>query len=269
MTQIALLAHRGVVELTGPDRVTFLNGLVSNDIAKAGPETAIWAALLTPQGRYLFDFFVFADETRLLLELTRQDIPALVEKLRRFKLRADVEIAESSENFQVYAIWQGTPPTAPLTAADPRLPVAGYRCLTPKNMTCSAIAQDYAAHRISLGLPDSAPDLEAGKTLLLEAGFDELHGIDWQKGCYMGQELTARTKYRGLVKRRLVPITVTEPNPPVGTPVLADGQEVGSLRSSAGLHALAMLQVSALKQPLFIGDQPVEVLRPDWMNQPA
>lgn len=266
MTQIALLPHRGILELSGPDRVTFLNGLVSNDVSKARAGEAVWAALLTPQGRYLNDFFVFSDNERLLLDIPRDDIPALSEKLRRFKLRAKVEIADQSERYQVYAIWQGVAPTLPLTAADPRLKAAGYRCLGTTPLACSASFEDYAAHRIALGLPDGPPDLEPGKTLLLEAGFDELNGIDWQKGCYMGQELTARTKYRGLVKRRLLPATLSQPGLEAGTSILANGQEVGTLRSSAGTQALVMLQLSALQETLSLSGGALSVHVPDWLK---
>lgn len=268
MTQIALLPHRGVISITGPDRVAFLNGLVSNDVSKATPGHAIWAALLSPQGRYLADFFVFSDGEQLLLDIAREAIPELVQKLRRFKLRAKIEVADASDTLQTYAIWQGTPPEAALTAADPRLLEAGYRCLSAQTMACTATWHDYAAHRLALGLPDGPPDLEPGKTLLLEAGFDELNGIDWQKGCYMGQELTARTKYRGLVKRRLLPVTLDQEHP-IGTPILANEQEVGTLRSSAGQRGLAMLSLSALTQPLSLAGTALQVHIPGWVKQPG
>lgn len=267
MTKIALLPRRGVVTLTGPDRVAFLNGLVSNDVEKAGPGQAVWAALLTPQGKYIVDFFVFSAENQLYLDLPLSVIPDLVKKLNRFRLRAKVEIADVSDGFKTYAIWQGTPSSAPLTAMDPRLPEAGYRSLSTQDLTCNATLHDYAAHRITLGLPDGPPDLEPEKTLLLEAGFDELNGIDWQKGCYMGQELTARTKYRGLVKRRLLPVTLSQPDLLSGAPVLANEQEVGNLRSVEGTSGLAMIQLSALAQPLTISGSDLSVQIPSWVRQ--
>ena len=144
-----------------------------------------------------------------------------------------MELADVSESFHVYAAWGGVPPFVPITAPDPRLPEAGFRSLSETTLTANATAADYAAHRIALGLPDGPPDLEVEKTLLLEAGFDELNGVAWDKGCYMGQELTARTKYRGLVERRLVPVAFAGEAPPPGTPVTADGVEVGTLGSGA------------------------------------
>ncbi|MDE1905649.1 MAG: folate-binding protein YgfZ [Rhodospirillales bacterium] len=269
MSNIAALPHRGVLELTGEDRVAFLNGLVSNDVARAVPGNAVWAAMLTPQGKYLVDFFILSDGERLLLDAPLAEIPALMQKLRRYKLRSAVEIKDASDRLKVFSTWDGVPPPVPLTAADPRLPQAGYRCLSEDDLPCNATAADYAAHRIALGLPDGAPDLEADKTLLLEAGFDELGGVDWEKGCYMGQELTARTKYRGLIKRRLLPVRLEKPGLAAGTPVMAEGVEIGTLRSSAGGMAMASLRLDALDKPLMADGAAVHPCPPGWMKLPG
>lgn len=268
MTKIAWLPARGVLGISGPDRVAFLNGLVSNDVAQAAPGQAVWAALLTAQGRYLADFFIFSDGERLLLETRRDAIPGLLAKLRRFKLRAAVELADLSDALQVAVSWDGAPPPIAITAPDPRLTGAGFRALSETPIAANADAAAYDAFRLGLGLPDGPPDLEPEKTLLLEAGFDELGGVSWDKGCYMGQELTARTKYRGLVKRRLVPVRLSEPALP-GTPVTAEGVEVGSLRSSAGALALATLRLDALDKPLQAGGAKVSPSVPPWMRLPA
>jgi folate-binding protein YgfZ len=262
----AHLPHRGVVAILGADRVAFLNGLVSNDVALAAPGRAVWAAMLSPQGRYLTDFFIFHDEDRLLLDAPREAIPDLIKRLSRYRLRSDVTLADVSETLHVYAAWHGLPAEIPLTAPDPRHRDAGTRSLSETILPADATAVSYNAHRITLGLPDGPPDLEPEKTLLLEAGFDELNGIDWQKGCYMGQELTARTKYRGLVKRRLTPVTLESSAPPPGTPILAEGAEVGTIRSSAGALALAMLRIDALAKPLIAGSSLVTLTKLDWMN---
>jgi hypothetical protein len=268
MTKLAHLPQRGVIAITGAGRVEFLNGLVSNEVGNAAPGQAVWAALLTPQGKYLSDFFIFATAAALLLDIPAADILLLLPKLRRFKLRAAVELAEASQ-YSVYAAWDGAPPDVPVRAPDPRLPEAGYRLLSETPLEePTASATDYAAHRIALGLPDGAPDLEAQKTLLLEAGFDELHGVAWDKGCYMGQELTARTKYRGLVKRRLVPVALSEAAEP-GTPVLVAGVEVGSLRSTAGKLGLAMLRVDALGKVLTAGEAVLTPQVPGWLRLPG
>jgi tRNA-modifying protein YgfZ len=267
MADFAYLPDRGVISVTGPDRVTFLNGLISNDAKRAIPGQAVWAALLTPQGRYLSDFFILAEEHRLFLDLPRDTLETVLTRLRRYKLRANAELDDVSGAFRVYAAWNGMPPPIPITAPDPRLPEAGYRCLTTEDLPTNATGQDYDAHRLALGLPNGPPDLEADKTLLLEAGFDELSGVSWDKGCYMGQELTARTKYRGLIKRRLVPVSLSAPAP-VGTPVTNGDTEVGTLRSSAGSLGLATLRLDALDKPLRAGSALVQPRIPAWMRLP-
>jgi folate-binding protein YgfZ len=265
MVQIALLA-RGVIAVSGPDRVSFLNGLVSNDIALAAPGRAVWAALLTAQGRYVTDFFVFAEDDRLLLDAPAAVVPDLLKKLSRYRLRAAVALDDVSEFCSVYAAWDGVPPEVPVTAPDPRLQGAGFRMISTEPLDANATADAYAAFRLALGLPDGPPDLEPDKTLLLEAGFDELNGVDWKKGCYMGQELTARTKYRGLVKRRLVPVELDGAVLLPGTPVLAEGAEVGTIRSAAGMLALASLRIDALHKPLIAGSSLVTPKIPAWMK---
>ena len=269
MTSLAYLPGRGVLAVTGPDRISFLNGLVSNEISAAAPGGAVWAALLSAQGRYLTDFFVFSADDSLLLDMPREAVAGTLTKLKRFRLRALVELADLSESYFVHASWGGMPPEIPVTAADPRLPAAGFRSLSPMALETNATDQDYMAHRLALGLPDGPPDLEIDKTLLLEAGFDELGGVAWDKGCYMGQELTARTKYRGLIKRRLVPVTLSDTAPPPGTPILADGAEVGTLRSASGFLGLATLRLDALKKPLICGNALVEPNIPAWLRIPA
>ena len=270
---IAVLPERGVVELMGEDAPgdaqAFLQGLVSNDVTEAAPGHALWAALLTPQGKWLADFFVSAEAGRLLLDCERAQAPELVRRLTRFRLRAKVALRDASADFAVLAGWGGA--AAPDGAApDPRLEAAGWRWLAPAGTTGDASAADYDLHRLALGLPDGSRDLEAEASILLEAGFDELHGVSWTKGCYMGQELTARTRYRGLVKRRLVPVGVTGPLPPRGTPILLAGAEVGEMRSGRDGLGLALLRLGALRAPALECGEAVLVPRPAaWMTLPA
>lgn len=244
---ITLLTGRGVVEVAGPDRVGFLQGLVSNDVAAAGPGRAVWAALLTPQGKWLADFFILAEAERLLLDAEAAQVPLLVQRLSRFRLRAKVTLRDASADFTVLAGWGGAvPPPGTLSAPDPRLPEAGWRALVAQQVAADATEADYDLHRLRLGLPDGSRDLEPEKSVLLEGGFDELGGVSWTKGCYMGQELTARTKYRGLLKRRIIPVRVEGGLPPAGTPVLRDGVEVGVMRSARDGHGLALLRLDAV-----------------------
>ncbi len=271
MTQLAHLPDRGVVAVSGGDRVGFLQGLVSNDVAAAAPGRAVWAALLTPQGKWLADFLIFAEAGRLLLDCERAQAPMLVQRLMRYRLRAAVELHDLSGALHVHAAWDGVPdpPAGTIAAPDPRLPEAGWRILADHALPANADAAAWDAHRIALGLPDGSRDLEAEKSVLLEAGFDELHGVSWSKGCYMGQELTARTKYRGLVKRRLVPVAISGEAPPSGTPIMQDGREVGALRSVAGRMALALLRPEALGGPLTCDAARLEPRLPSWLVLPA
>ncbi len=268
MTDMAHLPGRGVLEVAGEDRVAFLQGLVSNDVAQAAPGRAVWAALLTPQGKWLADFFILSDGARLLLDCERDQLAMLAQRLGRYRLRARVALADLSESLGISAAWGGAPAGGDVVAPDPRLPQAGWRVLSAQPLACNATAADWDRHRIALGLPDGSRDLESDKTVLLEAGFDELHGVSWSKGCYMGQELTARTKYRGLVKRRLMRVRIEGPPPAPGTPVLRGGLEAGTMRSSAGDWGLAQLRHDALGGALACGDSVLHPAPLPWMVLP-
>jgi len=267
MTSLAALPGRGVIEVGGEDRVTFLQGLVSNDVAAAGPGCAVWAALLTPQGKYLADFFILAADDSLLLDCERAQVPMLLQRLSRFRLRSKVTL-RAVEALCVHAAWGGVPTENAIAAPDPRLPDAGWRLLAAHPLATTASAADWDRHRLALGLPDGSRDLEPEKTVLLEAGFDDLNGVSWSKGCYMGQELTARTRYRGLVKRRLVPVSVAGPLPAPGTTVLRDGTEVGTMRSGRDQAGLAVLRLEALHDTLICGEARLTARVPAWMTLP-
>ncbi|HXA26678.1 MAG TPA: folate-binding protein [Acetobacteraceae bacterium] len=260
-----------MIEVGGEGREDFLQGLVSNDVTQAVPGRAAWAALLTPQGKWLADFFILADGDRLLLDCERAQAPSLLQRLSRFRLRSKVTL-RAAEELSVYAAWDGTPTETPtgqaIVATDPRLPEAGWRVLSATPLPATALETDWDRHRLALGLPDGSRDLEAEKTILLEAGFDELHGVSWTKGCYLGQELTARTKYRGLIKRRLVPVSVSGALPPPGTPVLRNAAEVGTMRSGRDQSGLAVLRIEALHATLTCGDATLTPHIPAWMVLP-
>jgi folate-binding protein YgfZ len=279
MSRTAALPGRGVIEVSGEDRVSFLQGLVSNDVALAAPGRAVWSALLTPQGKFIADFFIFAEDARLLLDAERALVPDLVARLSRYRLRARVTLRDASAEFAVRAGWDGAPPPAGITAPDPRLPEAGWRSLAPAAAANEAHGDNtepedgagaaaWDLHRLRLGLPDGTRDLEPGKSILLEAGFDELGGVSWSKGCYMGQELTARTRYRGLIKRRLLPVAVEGALPPPGTPVLRDGAEAGTMRSGRDGTGLALLRIDALEGALLCGDARLTPRIPAWARLP-
>ena len=249
--------------------MAFLQGLVSNDVTEAAPGRAVWAALLTPQGKWLADFFVLSDGERLLLDCAAEQAADTARRLARFRLRSAVTVAPVP--LCVHAAWDGMPDVPPgvVAAPDPRLPDAGWRILSETSLPANATDEDWDRHRLALGLPDGARDLEADRTVLLEAGFDELGGVSWTKGCYMGQELTARTRYRGLVKRRLVPVAVKGTMPAPGTPVLRGSAEVGVMRSGRDGIGLALLRLDALDSSLDCGDARLAPRVPGWMRLPA
>ena len=278
--RFSVLANRGVIAVAGEDRVEFLQGLISNDVTKVAPGKAVWAALLTPQGRFLNDMFVVdAGFGTLLLETEREKAPALARKLGMYKLRSKVTVEDRSATMDVAVVFgpgaekHNAVPGA-LSYIDPRLPELGVRVLTPAGQAGKMLGlpeaplADYESLRLSLGVPDGSRDLPVEKALLLESGFDELNGVDWKKGCYMGQELTARTKYRGLVKKRLFPVKVEGALPAPGTAIERNGEEVGEIRSGAGNRALAMLRLEALEGALTAGGARIVPQKPDWMKLP-
>jgi tRNA-modifying protein YgfZ len=267
MTQTAALTRRGVIEVAGEDRIAFLQGLVSNDVASVTDGRAVWAALLTPQGKWLADFFILSLGDLLILDCECAQVAMLLRRLMRFRLRSKVTAAQR-EDLAVYVAWNGPPPPVMLAAPDPRLPSAGWRLVTTSPIGTNATDTDWDCHRLALGLPDGSADLETEKTVLLEAGFDELSGVSWSKGCYMGQELTARTKYRGLIKRRLVPVTIDGPTPAAGTPVLREGIAVGTMRSGQPGLGLALLRLEALRYRLDCGAALLTPRLPGWLRLP-
>lgn len=290
----SLLPHRSVIAVGGPDRIEFLQGLISNDTTKVAPGRAVWAALLTPQGRFLNDMFV-ADASpgggtdTLLLETERERAPALAKKLALYKLRSKVTVEDRSAAMEVAVVFGAGAEKAlqiadaqgggAISFTDPRLAELGVRVLAPTGTAAALLSacgitaaslDDYDALRLSLGVPDGSRDLPVEKALLLESGFDELNGVDWKKGCYMGQELTARTKYRGLVKKRLFPVKIEGVLPAAGTAVELDGQEVGELRSGAGERAIAMLRLDAARGGGVLTASGARIVPeiPAWMRLP-
>jgi folate-binding protein YgfZ len=290
--RFVFLSSRGVLRVAGDDRRAFLQGLVSNDVNKAGPERAIWSAFLTPQGKFLHEFFLSELSDAFLLEGEAERLEDLKRRLSMYKLRSKVTI-EALPGMAVAAVFGaptfGLPDEPGVCAAfgdgvacvDPRLSAAGVRVVLPRTGAEQALSgaglaaaafEDYDRHRIALGLPDGSRDLAVDKAILLENGFDELHGVDWQKGCYMGQELTARTKYRGLIKKRLLPVSIEGPAPAAGTPLLAGGTEAGEMRSSCGDVGLALIRLEHLDSAitgLRAGEARVRAVKPDWLALPA
>ena len=265
------LEDRGVVSVDGPEAGPFLQGLISNDIERVTDARGIYAALLTPQGKFLHDFFVLRRGAGYLLDCEGQRTGDLGRRLMAYRLRADVGLADATEDFRVIALFGGdggdsafdlpageggaTPCAGGTLMRDPRGRALGLRAVLPVGAGLGFLEQagyargsqaDYERHRIAMGAPDGSRDMEVGRATLMECGFEALNGVDFEKGCYVGQELTARTKHRGLVRRRLARVALEGPLPPAGTPIVAGEREVGEIRSGLGAAALAVLRLERI-----------------------
>jgi folate-binding protein YgfZ len=247
-TGFVRLPNRTVFRLSGPDRVAFLQGLVSNDVNAAAPGKAVYSCLLTPQGKFLHDFFLYSDGESLLVECEADRGADLMQKLRMYKLRSRIEIAAAE--FSVFTVFGAA--GVVVSAVDPRMPVLGTRVLLDAGVPgLPEVPYDaYDRLRIAHAVPDGSRDMEVGKAILLENNIDLMNGIAWDKGCYTGQELTARTKYRGLIKKRLMPVRVSGSVPEVGTPLIAGGGEIGEMRTHNGDVGLALMRFEAVRKSL-------------------
>jgi folate-binding protein YgfZ len=294
-----LSPDRAIIAVAGEDRQTFLQGLISNDTAKISASRAIYATLLTAQGRFLFDLFVADEADRYLVDCASPRRADLVKRLSMYRLRSKVTIADADNDWCVALVFGDRAASAfgvgagagnaavfggGIAYVDPRLPELGVRLILPRGTARQELAKLPAAEdldggayhrlRIGLGVPDAARDLTPEKSILLENGFDELNAVDWQKGCYMGQELTARTRYRGLVRKRLLPVRIEGAAPAPGTPLMLGDRELGEMRSASadGTIGLAMVRLEALAKdasPTFIaGDTKLSPDIPGWMRLP-
>ena len=279
----ALLPDRGVVRIAGEPARSFLNGLVTGDMASVTTDHAAYAALLTPQGKLVVDFLVveasppFGDG--FLLDCPRDLSATLVQKLNFYKLRAQVSVEDLSETLGVVAVWNGAPVPHPSGYADPRLPALGRRIVKEPHLAAATAAElgaslvdplDYEAHRIALGVPRGGIDFAYGDAFPHEADMDQLMGVDFAKGCYVGQEVVSRMQHRGTARTRVIPFTYEGFAPRPGTPVTAGDKAVGTLGSSAAGRALALVRLDRLAEalaaglPLTAGDVTMTPVKPDW-----
>lgn len=291
-SSICLLPDRGVIEVTGPEARAFLQGLITSNMDNVCGNRAVFAALLTPQGKYLFDFFVAQSgdngSGRFLLDCEAARCASLAQRLNFYKLRSKLVIRDLSENMGV-AAYLGSdglhsagltdqPGSAIQWAegvvyTDPRMPGMGARAIMQKlamaRLDAGASAEDYDLLRLQFGLTDGARDILVEKYFLLEANFEELNGVDFNKGCYVGQELVSRMKHRNAVRKRIVPVSARGQLPAPGTPVLQGGREAGTLLSGRDGRALAYLRIASLTQaamPLTAGGAELIPQIPAWLS---
>ena len=282
----ALLPDRGVVKVVGDDARKFLNGLLTTDVAKVTPEHAAFAALLTPQGKIIVDMIVAeapaADGGNFFLDCPRALGKTLVDRLNFYKLRAKVIVEDLSEILGVMAFWEGAGETEyGLCYADPRLPALGTRCMLPPHLAAEAAADlgatlveatEYELHRIMLGTPRGGLDFNYNDAFPHEADMDQLNGIDFEKGCYVGQEVVSRVEHRGIARKRVVPVAFEDFASEIGVAIKAGDTDVGVMGSSVrgtgrGLALLRLDRVGealASGKPLMSGGMRLRALKPEW-----
>ncbi|HET7912016.1 MAG TPA: folate-binding protein, partial [Pseudolabrys sp.] len=278
------LPDRGVVKVVGDDARRFLNGLVTGDMAKVTAGNPRFTALLTPQGKIIVDFIIAEapaeDGGGFFLDCPRALALALVEKLNFYKLRAKVICEDLSEVLGVMAVWKGAADSEyGLSYPDPRLPGLGSRIMLPPHLAAAAAADigadftdadNYDAHRIALGVPRGGLDFIYGDTFPHEADMDQLNGVDFDKGCYVGQEVVSRVEHRASARSRVVPIAYDEFAPSAGLPIMAGEKQVGTLGSTAKGRGLALLRLDrvedalAAKTTLEAGGVAVRPVKPSW-----
>jgi tRNA-modifying protein YgfZ len=293
----ALLPDRGVVKVAGDGARNFLHGLVTADTLKLTPGTARFCALLTPQGKIIADFIVAqaqpvqsgGSDSDFFLDIPRALGATLVDRLNLYKLRAKVLIEDLSETLGVLAVWDGQDTTQNcatkygLSYADPRLPALGMRTIIPPHRAAEAAAalgaklvdaNGYETHRIALGVPRGGMDFAYGDAFPHEADMDQLGGVDFAKGCYVGQEVVSRIEHRGTARTRAVPVRFDGTALEAGATVMAGDRQLGTIGSAAGGRGVALLRLDradeaiAQGEILSAGTVPIHLVKPDWARFP-
>lgn len=276
MTQarITELGRRGVVVVEGADARTLINDLITSSLGEAGG--AVFAGLLTPQGKLLFDFLVFEEGERFFFDIARDQVAPFLKRLALYRLRSKVEFADLSDDRVVLAAWGGdSPPRVDgVAAADPRLPALGFRAIAARDGGmppdhATATEDDYDAHRIGLGVPEGGIDFAFGEVFPHDVDMDQLAGVDFAKGCFVGQEVVSRMKHRGTARRRFV-MAQGATLPAAGTELSADGRPIGTMGSSSGTNGLALVRLDRAGEAMNDGvaimadDRPVTLTIPPW-----
>jgi tRNA-modifying protein YgfZ len=285
----ALLPDRGAVKVAGDGARNFLHGLVTADILDLAPGAARFCALLTPQGKIIADFMAVeapaAEGGGFFLDVPRAQVAVLVDKLNLYKLRAKVMIEDLSQTLGVLAAWNGGAGSGAtklgLSYADPRLAALGLRVMLPPHRAADAAADlgaalvaadEYEAHRIALGVPRGGVDFGYGDAFPHEADMDQLGGVDFAKGCYVGQEVVSRMEHRGIARTRAVPVRYDGAAPQAGAAVLAGERQVGVMGSAADGHGVALLRLDRVAEALSQGEAlsgggvAIRLVKPDWAH---
>jgi len=256
-SKAAYLSDRGVVRVGGEDATSFLQGLLTNDVERLKSGEARYAALLTPQGKILFDMLVvrIPAETgaAYLLDCEVSQAADLAKRLGFYKLRAKVAIADESAELGVVAAWNGAPDSAParIVYPDPRDPRLGWRAILPRARAVAlgeADENQYETIRIGVGAPKGGVDFTYGDAFPQDANLDLINGVDFEKGCYVGQEVVSRMRHRGSARKRVARVRIEAAAPAPGTPILDGALAVGTLGSSSGREALALVRLDRVEE---------------------
>src|SRR5271157_5354091 len=278
----AFLADRGVVKVVGDGARDFLHGLLSANILTLAPGAARFGALLSPQGKIFADFIVAEapaeDGGGFFLDVPRALVKPLVDKLNLYKLRSRVIVEDLSEILGVLAAWDGSgTPAFGLTYADPRLPTLGLRVMIPPHRAADAAASlgatlveadEYDALRIAFGIPRGGIDFRYGDAFPHEADMDQLGGVDFTKGCYVGQEVVSRMEHRGIARTRAVALRYDGATPESGAPITAGERQIGTMGSAARGRGIALIRLDRVAEAeptaLAAGGIPIRLVKPDW-----
>jgi len=259
-SHIARLDSRALIRVSGPDAKPFLHTLLTQDIETLVPGALRFGALLSPPGRLLFDLFLWGEGDGVTLDVAADRRDALLQRLAMYRLRAQVTV--ETDDRPVFAAWGGD--LAEGFVPDPRLPALGGRRLGDE-ATTDATEDDWQAHRLAVGVPDPAADAPSDKIYPIEANFDLLNGIDFRKGCFVGQETTSRMKRRGDIKKRMLPLAFDGPAPAFGAEVLKGELRAGEVLSGRDGAAMAALRLDRLDGALTVDGRTVEVRWPEWL----
>jgi tRNA-modifying protein YgfZ len=279
----AFLPDRGVVKVSGADARDFLNGLVTTDVTLLRPGLGRFGALLTPQGKITVDFLITEAPSGhgggFLIDCPRALAQSLADKLGFYKLRAKVAVENLSDSLGVLAGWDGDPAIQPdLAFADPRAALLGWRILVPQELAPKAAdligaemvdSSAYDAHRIATGVARGGLDFTYSDAFPHETNMDRLHGVDFDKGCYVGQEVVSRMQHRGTARTRIVRIVLEGASPEPGAVVLAGDKPLGSMGSAANGAGLALIRIDraadalAAGTPITAGGVPIRFADPD------
>jgi len=259
---IARLDSRALIRISGPDARPSLHNLLTQNVETLQPGELRFGALLSPPGRLMFDLFIWGEEDGVILDVAADRRDALVQRLSMYRLRSRVDVMPIPD--AVFVAWSADRPDG--FVDDPRLPALGGRRWGDQSET-DATEADWQAHRLALGVPDPTADTLQDKTYPIEADFDLLNGIDFQKGCFVGQETTSRMKRRGTIKNRMLPLDFDGPPPAFGSEVLKGELRAGEVLSGQDGSVMALLRIDRLDGDLTVDGRPVRLRKPAWMGE--